>query len=123
MRRLLIAFAVTAALTFGLLVPRGSSAPALPDKPVRYEFAELRYYQVAGAGGKNILVYRWTTADDDFEGLGWEGMASRLKAPETKQEGPYTHRLRVFNAISRDGWQDVPHRNESNVWVFRRRVQ
>jgi len=122
MRSFVLVFAVAAALTLGLLVPRGSSAPALPDKPVKYEFAELRYYQRAVPGAAPVMMYSWCTADEEFEALGWEGMAARLKAPESKQEGLHTHRLRVFNAISREGWEDVPHCNEGNVWAFRRRA-
>ena len=44
------------------------------------------------------------------------------QAPESKRGGLHTDRLRVFNAISRDGWEEVPHRREGNVWAFRRRV-
>jgi predicted metal-dependent phosphoesterase TrpH len=122
MRKVLVISLVAAALGLGLLVPRGSSAPALAEKPVRYEYAELRYYQRAAPGGPPVLMYRWCTADEEIEALGWEGMAAALKAPESKRDGLHTHRIRVFNAIWRDGWEDVPHRNEGNVWAFRRRV-
>jgi hypothetical protein len=122
MKKVAVTLALALALGFGLFVTRGPAAPALPDKLVKYEFAELRYYERAVAGGPNVLMYCWSTADGEIEAVGWEGMAAALKAPESKKEGMRTHRLRVFNAISRDGWEDVPHRNEGNVWAFRRRL-
>lgn len=122
-RKLIVVVLVAVVLTLGLLVPRGTTAPNLSDKPVRYEFAELRYYQRAVPGGPNVVMYRWCTADEEVEAQGWEGMAAALKAPESKKGGLHTDRLRVFNAISRDGWEDVPHRNEGNVWAFRRQVR
>src|SRR5687768_538 len=122
MKKVAIILALAAALGLGLLVPRGPAAPALPHKPDKYEYAELRYYETAVPGGGKVLMYCWSTADAEIEAVGWEGMAAALKAPESKKEGMRTHRLRVFNAISRDGWEDVPHRNEGNVWAFRRRV-
>src|SRR5438552_1764605 len=42
MRKVLVVSLVAGALALGLFVPRGSSAPALADKPVRYEYAELQ---------------------------------------------------------------------------------
>ncbi|HKB03788.1 MAG TPA: hypothetical protein VKD90_16305 [Gemmataceae bacterium] len=42
MRTLVVLFAVAAVAALGLFVPRGSSAPALGEKPVKYEYAELR---------------------------------------------------------------------------------
>src|SRR5687767_7150015 len=56
MRKLLVITALAAVLTLGLLTPRGASAPALPDKPARYEYAEVRYTRtlVAGPGGRMV---------------------------------------------------------------------
>jgi hypothetical protein len=122
MKNVTVALALATALGLGLLVPKGPAAPALPDKLVKYEYGELRYYQGGPPGAAPVLMYRWCTADGEIEAVGWEGMAAALKAPESKKAGVHTDRLRVFNAISRDGWEDVPHRNESNAWAFRRRV-
>jgi len=43
MRKLVIVAAVAVIVSLGLTVPRGPAAPALADKPVKYEFGELRY--------------------------------------------------------------------------------
>jgi hypothetical protein len=122
-RKLLVAFLIAGALALGLLVPHGSSAPALVDKPARYEYAELRYYQQSVPGAPAVTMYCWCTADEEIVAPGWNRLADALKAPASKKGGNYTDRLRVFNAIGRDGWEEVEHRREGNVWAaFRRRV-
>jgi hypothetical protein len=122
MRKVVVVSLVVAALAFGLLVPRGTTAPALADKPVRYEYADLRYYQEGVPGMPPVTMYCWSTADEEVVAPGWDGLADALQAPKSKKGGTRTDRLRVFNAIGRDGWEELPHRHECNVWAFRRGV-
>ena len=122
MRKVVVVALFAGALALGLLVPRGSSAPALADKPPRYEFAELRYYQQGVPGGQPVIMYCWSTADEEIAAPGWDGLADALQAPKSKKGGARTDRLRVFNAIGRDGWEELLHQREGNVWAFRRRV-
>jgi hypothetical protein len=49
MRTLVALFAVAAVAALGLFVPRGSSAPALGEKPVKYEYAQLWYSRTLAA--------------------------------------------------------------------------
>lgn len=68
MRKPLAIAALAAALTLALFVPRGSSAPALVEKPVRYEYAELRYSRtlVAAPGAR-------AAGPGGFQGGGFQG--------------------------------------------------
>jgi len=50
MRKLLLVVAVAATISLSFGVSHGPAAPALADKPVKYEFAELRYVRTAGGG-------------------------------------------------------------------------
>src|SRR5262245_26870241 len=50
MRTVLALFAIAAVAALGLFVPRGSSAPNLGEKPVKYEYAELRYSRAFAPG-------------------------------------------------------------------------
>jgi hypothetical protein len=55
MRKLVVVLAIAAAVALGLFIPRGSSAPALGEKPVKYEYAELRYTRgFVGQMGKGM---------------------------------------------------------------------
>jgi hypothetical protein len=131
------------ALALGMSAPRGSAAPALGDKPVRYEYAELGFARVvrgpgAGAnfggqpGGAPVparTTIRWTTGDEEIEVAEWSELGDKLKAPAPKKDSPESvHRLRVLNKLSADGWEmlDRPL-GESRAfsgtgWSFRRRV-
>src|SRR5262249_12856398 len=147
-------FAVAAVAALGLFVPRGSSAPNLGEKPVKYEYAELRYSRVfagpagmaafpGGGGGPGAGFpgappagpvagpanvqnsIRWTTAQEELVTKEWEELADKLKAPAPKKESPVNvHKLRVFNALSADGWEvmDRPA-GDSVLWVFRRQAR
>ena len=122
MRKALVVALLAGAAALGVLAPTTSSAPALADRPPRYEHAELRYYQQGVPGAPAVTRYSWSTADEEVAGPGWDGLAEALQAPRSKKGGTHADRLRVFNAIGRDGWEEVPHRREGNVWAFRRRV-
>ena len=139
MRKVLVVSLVAGALGLGLMVPRGSSAPALADKPVKYEFAELRSFRggaqaaVRAGGGiaapaalPPVTVARWTTAQEELDVKDWEELADKLKAPAQKKDSPPTvHKLRVLNKLSEDGWEMLDHQVPeaiNTVWTFRRRL-
>jgi hypothetical protein len=132
---------LTLSIVSGFMVLGGKVADAAPapgDKPVRYEYAELRwtrYYipapaapgQKAPLAPNPLIAVRWTTATEELELKGWEELADRLKAPAPKKESPPTvHKLRVLNVLSADGWELLdkpgPEPRDENVWTFRRRV-
>lgn len=150
MQKVLVVSLVAGALALGLLVPRGSSAPALGDKPPHFQFAELRYFspmpvpagmavpgrlgapgvppQAAAAvppGGPHVQA-KWSTVTEETEGASWEDLANKLKAPAGKAEGSVTvHKLRVLNWLSAQGWEMLDHQVPdvtNTVWAFRRRV-
>ena len=139
--------AVLVAIGLGLFVSRGPAAPALPDKPVKYEYAELRYTRsftggqmgmvakMAGAGGVVAApapvavpqtTVKWTTAEEEMTFKEWDELADKLGAASPKKESPPTvHKLRVLNKLSASGWEtlDRPNPDAPNpVWTFRRQV-
>jgi len=149
MRQLLLVLAIAAALTLGLLVPRGPAAPALGEKPVRYEYAELwtartmvRQPGMAKGGPGGALPapagpvqggimpgvietsVRWTTAEEEIEVKEWDELADKLKAPAPKKASPGSvHRLRVLNKLAADGWELLDHPpvgTSPGALVFRR---
>jgi len=130
-----------AAGALGLIASLASAAPALGDKPVRYEYAELQYshiFRAAGqpgaAGAKGVplvpqLSIKWITADEEIEGTEWDDLANKLKAPAPKKDGTSVtqHKLRVLNRLGTDGWEIVEHTGTDGTsgraaWFFRRRV-
>jgi hypothetical protein len=142
MKRLFLVALIVAVVTLGLTVPGGPAAPALADKPVRYEFGELRYLrggqpranpfggglgQPGAPAGKQPapapapqpaaqLSARWTTTDDEIEGKNWEELADKLKAPAAKKEGSVTiHKLRILNKLCADGWEMLDHQVPEDV--------
>jgi hypothetical protein len=152
MRKFVVVLAIAASLSLGLLVPRGSSAPNLGEKPVRYEYAELTYMRsivgkmkgmagMAGGGGGGLpggapigggnpavmqTSVHWTTAQEEVVTKEWEELADKLKAPAPKKESPATvHRFRVLNALSAEGWEllDRPSGEVNSTWSFRRQVR
>jgi len=149
MRHLAIVAVLAAIVALGLDVTRGPAAPALTDKPVKWEYAELQYRAFAmqmqqqggalmGPGGRVGVVIggpapaaapvppqnavQWVTADEEIEAADWKALADKLKAPAAKADGSANmHRLRVLNRLSADGWEIYEHQGTYN-WTFRRRV-
>jgi len=152
MKKLLVVALLAGALALVTFVPRGTTAPALGDKPVRYEYAELSYGRIlpdqpqfggggrgggqfggqpggGGPGGRVTTTIKWTTGEEEVEVQEWSQLGDKLKAPAPKKENPQAvHKLRVLNKLSADGWEmlDRPL-GESRAfsatgWSFRRRV-
>ena len=138
MRQSLLLFAVLAALVGG---SSASAAPALGDKPAKWEYAELHVQRslnavrilpapgVAPAAPAPVnLTIRWATLDEEVTAESWEQLADKLKAPAPKKEAtPNAHKLRVLNRLGADGWEMAEHTGTDGLtgtanWVFKRRL-
>jgi hypothetical protein len=146
MRKLITLSALVATVALGWLILPGSAAPALADKPVRWEYSELHYApKFIEGGGSGIIgnpaqpgrvipeTVRWITAEEEIEGKSWDELAAKLKAPAAHKDAKETtHKLRVFNQLGTDGWELVgPEKQQSgklsfrtsvSIWAFKRRV-
>jgi len=135
MRKLAV---LSLAIALVVLVSHGPAAPALGDKPVRWEYAELKYTAVARSvavgnppGGRQTvreITILLSTADEEFDSKSWEELANKLKAPQPKKEGsPTLHKLRALNRLGADGWEIIEHKDTYSstgtmVWTFKRRA-
>jgi hypothetical protein len=138
MRKVVVVSLVVAALALGLPVPHGTTAPALADKPVRYQYAQLRYVRTYTAPPANpaagappavavpVVSVRWATADDLVEGTDWANLGDKLKAPAAKREGALAQTLRVLDRLGTDGWEVYEHAapttGDLDTWWLKRRV-
>ena len=137
MRKLFVVFLVTGSLGLGLLVPRGSSAPAPADRSARFEYGELRFSDVlvrpAGQpGGPKLqaakqVTARWNTANEEVEGKDWADLGDKLKAPAAKKDSDVAQKLRVFDRLGAEGWEVYEHTSNkalgtTDTWSLRRRV-
>jgi hypothetical protein len=126
-------------------VDHGPAAPALADRPVKFQHAELQYSRVLVAApaqpglpappGVKVAVPAvtkvaivWTTSEEEVKAEGWENLADKLKAPAPKKEGSETvHKLRVLDRLGSDGWEVTEHTEKQDfaataVWRFKRRL-
>jgi len=139
MRTVVVVGVAICAVVATSFVPRGSSAPALGDRPARFEYAEVTFTRsikqpaaqpgAAQARPIETTKVRWTTADEDVEADGWDELAAKLKAPAAKKEASDSqHQLRVFNRLGADGWEfyerSTGNRGLGNMtaWSFKRRL-
>lgn len=138
MHKVLVVSLVAGALVLGLLVPRGTTAPALGERPAKYEYAELKWSRtfVAAAGQPGAppapqiakVKVVWTTADEFVEADGWDDLADKLKAPAAKKAGSETlQQMRAFNRLGVDGWEPYEHVTppgffQQTTWSFKRRL-
>jgi hypothetical protein len=130
-----LAFVVAIAIT-----TTGQTAPALGDRPTKWEYAELTWQytrllppkgQAGGVGADSVTV-KWITADQTIEAKGWDEIGDKIKVPTIKDEAPAAQRkMRMLNRLGSDGWEMVDHRSTSNNinndygidhWTFKRRV-
>lgn len=137
MRKPHLFFILVCALSLLIFAPNATTAPALGDKPPKYEYAELTFPRIpgmalrgkAGPAGPAAATIRWTTGDEEIEAEEWSGLADKLKAPAPKKESPQNvYKLRVLNKLSADGWEmmDQSLRDTPSPammgWSFRRRL-
>jgi hypothetical protein len=131
MRKVVVVPFVAGALALGLLVPRGSSAPAPAADTAKWEYGEVSLAEVsvvptmptkAGQKTMKVTVVRWSTAGDEVDGPAWPALADKLGAPPAKKDSSTAHKLRVFNRLSELGWEMQASDGANNSWTFRRRV-
>lgn len=140
----LAAMATVGLTATGLLISviLAAAAPA-PEPAVKgadkWEYCEIQAREtaaekggVAGAGQPLVpWTVRWITAGDMVETLGWEDMATMMKAPPPakKDAPPLTHKMRVMNYLGSEGWEMVSYHKPAgagaaavSVWIFKRKV-
>ena len=133
MRKLASLSAIAVTVTLSLFVSTNSAAPALGDKPVKWEYAKLAYKRTvvpdprAKGGGVGIMTLLWTTEGEEIEGDNWKDLADKLKAPALKKEGSSVQeQLRAMNRLGADGWELVEHEHPAvphlENWTFKRRA-
>jgi hypothetical protein len=135
-------FALALFTAAALAAGPATGAPALGDKPPRWEYAELHVQRSAvirplpiapGGAAANPLpaptvTVRWATAEEEVQAESWEQLAEKLKAPAPKKEGtPTVHKLRVLNRLGADGWEVVEHTGTDGTvgtatWLLKRRL-
>jgi hypothetical protein len=108
MRTLILLLAVATVVT---------AAPALGDKPPKWEYAELSYRSVPGrpAGtdedGKEIpavpasMAIQWVTATGEVQVKGWDELADKLKATGFKKGSAAFQRIQILNCLGSEGWE------------------
>jgi sugar phosphate isomerase/epimerase len=116
------------------------AAPALGDKPVKYEYAELQARMTvarvailpggvapAAPAAQPAQGIRWTTGEDEITFKSWEELAEKLKAPAKKDATITQHKMRVLNQLGAEGWEMVSHTGTDGTtglatWTFKRRL-
>jgi hypothetical protein len=106
----LTAFLLTATL--------GSAAPALAEKPPRWEYAELTFRNLPGrpkgidADGNEIaavppsMTVKWVSGSGEMTVRSWEELAEKLKLLGFKTEGSAAlQKIRMLNALGGEGWE------------------
>jgi hypothetical protein len=100
-----------------ILAAVATAAPALGDKPPRWEYAELTYRNIparpAGviADGKEVpavpasVSIRWISGAGEVEVKGWDELADKLKAPAIKKGSAAYLKIQVLNFLGADGWE------------------
>lgn len=101
-----------------LLAALGTAAPALGDKPPKWEYGELTFRTTparpAGvdadgnpvAAVPSTVTVRWISAAGEFETKGWIELAEKLKAPGYKKEGSAAfQKIQFLNYLGSEGWE------------------
>jgi hypothetical protein len=109
---------LVALASLSLLALPTAAAPAPPDKPPRWEYAELSYRTLPGrpagvdADGKetpatpSTVTVHWITKDAEMEAKGWADLAEKLKATTFKKEGSAAfQKIQMFNLLGEEGWE------------------
>jgi hypothetical protein len=94
-----------------------TAAPALGDKPPKWEYAELTYRNIPGrpagtdADGKEIpatpasVSIHWVTGAGETEVKGWDELADKLKATGFKRGSASFQKIQILNYLGSDGWE------------------
>ena len=93
------------------------AAPTLPDKPPKWEYAELTYRNIPArpggvdADGKEIppvpasVSIRWITGAGEMDVKGWEELAEKLKTPALKKGSAAYVKIQILNYLGSEGWE------------------
>ena len=113
---------LTALLVLAATAP---AAPALGDRPPKWEYAELSYRASAGRAarvdedGKEIpavpasLSIKWITPAGEVDLKSWDELLAKLKAPALKMGSANYVRLQILNYLGGEGWELVEQRTTS----------
>jgi hypothetical protein len=76
-------------------------------------------------GGRVVRVaattVRWVTGEGETEADGWEGLATKMKAPAAaKGATPVAHKLKLLNHLGAQGWELVS--STTTVMTFKRKA-
>jgi hypothetical protein len=102
-----------------VLIPAtaATAAPALGDKPPKWEYAELTYRTIPArpggvdADGKEVpatpssVSIRWISGTGEVEVKGWDELADKLKAPAPKKGSAAYLKIQVLNYLGAEGWE------------------
>jgi len=107
-------------LTAALLLALTSTAPAAPalgDKPPKWEYAELSFRNVPGRpalidnDGNEIPAVpasaqiRWINPAGEVEVKSWDELADKLKAPSLKKGTAAYQKIQILNYLGNEGWE------------------
>ena len=100
-----------------ILAAVATAAPALGDKPPKWEYAELAYRTLPArpggvdADGKEVpatpssVSIRWISGAGEVEVKGWDELADKLKAPAPKKGSAAYLKIQVLNYLGAEGWE------------------
>ena len=95
-----------------------TAAPALGDKPPKWEYAELTYRTIPGrpggvdADGKEVAAtpasvsVRWISGAGEVDVKGWDELADKLKAPSMKKGSAAYLKIQILNYLGSGGGVD-----------------
>lgn len=119
-------------LTALLLAVTVQAAPGLPEKPPKWEYAEVTFRTTpARPGGLDpngnevaptpaTVTIRWITATGEAEMKGWAEMAEKLKVAAFKKDGSAAlQKLQMLNFLGGEGWELIEQQSGSTVSGFR----
>jgi hypothetical protein len=110
-----------------VLASMASAAPALGDKPPRWEYAELIFRGIPGrpagidADGKEVaavpasMSIRWMTKAGEVEVKSWAELADKLKTTLKKDSTVVYQKLQILNALGDDGWELMEQQTTTTV--------
>jgi hypothetical protein len=109
----------------------GTAAPALGEKPARWEYAELTFRTTparpAGVDGDGnevaavpaAMTIRWINKDGEIEVKGWVELAEKLKAPGYKKDGSVAfQKIQFLNYLGSEGWELMEHAGSTTANPF-----
>jgi hypothetical protein len=100
-----------------ILAAVATAAPALGDKPPKWEYAELTYRTIPArpggidGDGKEVpatpssVSIRWISGAGEVEVKGWDELADKLKVPAPKKGSAAYLRIQVLNYLGAEGWE------------------